>query len=356
MCGIAGFWGAGSRIDIDRMTDALAHRGPDARGVWTSPDASLHLGHRRLAIIDPEGGAQPMGTSDGKLVITYNGEIYNHGELRADLEDHGHRFLTDHSDTEVLLYAYRQWGASMLERLNGMWAFAIFDHDREQLFLSRDRFGKKPLFYTRRDDFFAFASELTSLKQHSALEPAVSPAALQKYFAYGYIPAPHSIYQNVYALPAGHSLTFSLTGQQLVVRKYWEFLLEPFERFPDNFEQAWSEELLHLLERAVKRRLIGDVPLGVFLSGGIDSSTIAALAARHASGPVKTFSIGFEEESFDESREARAVADHIASDHYHETLSLEKSLELLPEIVRRLEEPLGDSSMLPTYLVSGIAR
>ncbi|MBN2125034.1 MAG: asparagine synthase (glutamine-hydrolyzing) [Deltaproteobacteria bacterium] len=352
MCGICGFIGRGDLEDLRRMNESLAHRGPDGEGLWHDGKTGVYLGHKRLSVIDLEGGAQPMWTWDGRLGVVFNGEIYNHGALREELEKEGHRFLTDHSDTEVLLHGYRQWGQDMVGRLNGMWAFALYDREKGVLFLSRDRFGKKPLFYTLQNGTFAFSSELRSLMRHSALSNATSSRALKKYFAYGYIPAPHSLYERVYKLPGGHNLVLDGMALSFTLRKYWDFVLEPFEDVPPHPEEEWGAELRLLLQRAVERRLISDVPLGVFLSGGIDSSAVTALAARGPGGEnLKTFSIGFREASFDESRYARAAADLFRTEHHQKILSMEKARDLLPEIMARLDEPMGDNSLLPTYLL-----
>ena len=357
MCGIAGFVGVGNVDDIQRMNMAQASRGPDADGVWSDPDNGVFLGHRRLSIIDLSGGAQPMWTNDGALGIVFNGEIYNHAELRDELKSLGHVFFSNHSDTEVLLLGYRAWGESLTERLNGMWAFALYDRKNKLLFCSRDRFGKKPFYYTCQSGLFAFASELSSLTAHSAIKPTVSRLALKKYFAYGYIPAPHSIYENIHKLPAGHSLRFDLNDGKASLKQYWEFVIDPFETIPADPVGTWGEELRDLLGRAVKRRLISDVPIGTFLSGGIDSSAVSAFAARElGEGKLNSFSIGFDEASFDESEFANAVASHLKTNHRLEWLSLEKAKDLLPAIARRLDEPMGDSSLLPTYLLCEFAR
>ncbi len=213
MCGICGFVGAGNRADIERMNNLLSHRGPDGQGYWSDPASGVFLGHKRLAVIDPAGGAQPMAASEGGLVVVCNGEIYNHPELRTELEARGHVFVSNHSDAEVLLHGYRQWGEDLPLRLNGMWAFAVYDVRKRELFLSRDRFGQKPLFYTTSNGLFAFASELTSLLGHKALAPGVSRLALKKYFAYGYIPAPHSLCEGVHKLPGGCNLVVGPDGE-----------------------------------------------------------------------------------------------------------------------------------------------
>ena len=357
MCGIAGFVGQGSVVDLKRMTDALIHRGPDEEGLWVDESSGAYLGHRRLSILDVAGGHQPMWTRDGSLGIVFNGEIYNFAELRKELEDIGHQFETDHSDTEVLLHGYRQWGRNLTMRLNGMWAFALYDRKSGILFCSRDRVGKKPFYYTMQNGTFAFASELTALIKHPAIRAKVSSRSLKKYFAYGYIPSPLSLYDGISKLPAGCSLEYSLAEGTLKVHRYWLFVLEPVEERPAGIEQRWADELLHLLEGAVDRRLVSDVPLGVFLSGGVDSSAVAAIAARQlGAGQVETFSIGFEETDFDESRYARMAATHVGSRHHLEMLSLDKARELLPEIFNRVDEPMGDSSLLPTFLLCRHAR
>ena len=355
MCGIAGFVGAGDRETLARMTGALVHRGPDDSGLWDN--GTVFLGHRRLSIVDLAGGHQPMSTPDGDLTVTFNGEIYNHGELRAELKSHGHVFQTDHSDTEVLLHGYRQWGATLPKRLNGMWAFALYDRKNGKLFCSRDRFGKKPFFYALGSKNFVFGSELTALIQHPDVSRSVSRRAMQKYFAYGYIPAPLSIYEAAKKLPGGCSLTIDTSTLVCRIERYWELVLEPFEQIPPNPEEEWGAQIRDLLDRAVRRRLMSDVPLGVFLSGGIDSSAVTAFASRHLpAGQLQTFSIGFDEKSFDESDYARQVAICFGTDHHTETLSLDQAHGLLNECLARLDEPLGDSSLLPTYLLNRFTR
>lgn len=361
MCGIAGFVahrGAGDREVLERMTRALAHRGPDAEGYLILPEKGVHLGHRRLSIVDHSGGIQPMSTADEEFSIVFNGEIYNHAALRAELQAKGHLFQTDHSDTEVLLEGYRAWGESMLDRLNGMFAFAIFDYQKDQLFLARDRFGKKPLYWFQQEGVFGFASELTALLHHSSAPRNESSQALKKYFAYGYIPAPYSIIQGISKLPGGWCGTLDLASGEWNTRKWWEFVLEPsLEEVTHSRCDAWAAELLEKLDGAVKRRLMADVPLGVFLSGGIDSSAVAALAARHLpKGRLRTFSIGFTDPSFDESAYAREAAAFIGCDHQLEILDLEKARDLLPGLLARLDEPMGDASVLPTWLLSGFTR
>jgi asparagine synthase (glutamine-hydrolysing) len=355
MCGIAGFIGEGESPVLHRMIDVLAHRGPDGEGTWIDQSSRVFLGHRRLSIVDLAAGSQPMTTLDEQLVITFNGEIYNHGELRRKLEARGHRFKTDHSDTEVLLYGYREWGSALLEKLNGMWSFAIYDREKREFFLSRDRFGKKPLFYYSDDRSFVFASELTALRLHPGVPENVDPQALQKLFAYGFIPAPWALLARVKKLPAGHWIKVGIQDLRCEIRKYWEFELDPFETIPPNPERTWGEELVQKLDEAVRCRLEADVPVGVFLSGGIDSTTIATLAARHHPS-IETFSIGFEEKSFDEREFARLGAATAKTCHHEDILSAERSLQWALTTAEKLDEVMGDSSILPTALVSKLAR
>ncbi len=354
MCGIAGFVGAGDGAVLRRMTDRLVSRGPDAEGFWSG--GGVFLGHRRLSILDLAGGAQPMESADGRLVIVFNGEIYNFAELRKELEEAGRVFRTDHSDTEVLLAGYAVWGEDMAHRLNGMWSFVICDRDKKRLFASRDRFGKKPFYYHHAPSrgLFVFASELTALLEHPDVPRSLSTAAVRKYFAYGYVPAPLAMTEGAHKLPGGHSLSVDLASGELRVWRYWDYQPEPAH---DGSPEQWCEELRELLGSAVRRRMVADVPLGVFLSGGIDSSLIAALAAKNLpAGELRTFSIGFDEPTYDELPFADRVARQIGSRHRTETLSLSGARDLLPEIFSRLDEPNGDSSLLPTYLLSKFTR
>jgi asparagine synthase (glutamine-hydrolysing) len=353
MCGIAGFCGKGDRSHLEAMTQSLAHRGPDASGYSEDTSEGVYLGHRRLAIVDIGGGIQPMWTADGSAAVIFNGEIYNHRELRQELEQVGRRFLTDHSDTEVLLQAYLEWGDDFTSRLNGMWAFVIYDRMRHRLLGSRDRFGKKPFYYFENSAAFAWASELTALLRHPCAPRSVSLLARQKFFAYCCIPAPLTAIEGIKKLQGGHSFSFDLRSRHLKIWQYWDFVLEPHR--PVESEDALAEELRHLLDAAVRRRLVADVPVGVFLSGGIDSSAIAALASRHVSR-LQSFSIGFTEPSFDELPYANKVAALLGTKHDTEILDLTKACELLPDLVRRLDEPQGDSSLLPTWLLARFTR
>lgn len=357
MCGIAGFAGIGDFSDLTRMADALRHRGPDGEGYEVHMPSGLHLAHRRLAILDIAGGQQPMISEDGAFSIVFNGEIYNFRELRKELEALGVRFESNHSDTEVLLHGYRIWGESMCARLNGMWSFAIHDRARNKLFCSRDRFGKKPFFFHARPGLFVFASELNALGMHPEVPTRLDPLSLRKYFAYGYVPAPRTFYSDVRKLPAGCSLVLDLENWRVSEKRYWAYKSEPFQDRPAGAERAWAEELRALVDAAVARRLIADVPVGAFLSGGVDSSFVAALAVRHTGRErLKTFSVGFEEASFDESAHARAVAEHIGTSHNTQILSADSALKILPELRAMMDEPIADFSLLPTYLLCRHAR
>ncbi|MBZ6076256.1 asparagine synthase (glutamine-hydrolyzing) [Microvirga puerhi] len=351
MCGIAGFAGIGEEETLRAMTSALGHRGPDAGNFWCDPSRGVFLGHRRLSIVDLGGGSQPMWTPDGEIGIVFNGEIYNHQELRRDLIDRGHIFASDHSDTEVLLHGYREWGEDLPRRLNGMWALAIYDRKAAVLWISRDRFGEKPLYYAATPSAFIFASELHALVRHPALRPTLSTIAVQKYLAFGFIPAPNSIYREVHKLPAGHNLRFDVTTRSISVQQYWDFVLDPGERVSNNAENEYAEELRLLLSRSVKQRLMADVPVGVLLSGGVDSSAIAVLAAQHSPIPIKTFSIGFAEQTFDESTYAQQVAEMIGSDHHTDQLRVDSAIEVMAEALSRLDEPMADASLLPCFLL-----
>ncbi|HET6395681.1 MAG TPA: asparagine synthase (glutamine-hydrolyzing) [Pseudoxanthomonas sp.] len=357
MCGIAGFVGEGDAAILRGMTDRMVHRGPDASGFACDPGDRVFLGHRRLSILDAGGGTQPMWTGDGAYSIVFNGEIYNFAELRRELEAAGIVFHTDHSDTEVLLLGYRRWGKALLPRLNGMWAFAIHDRERKKLFLARDRFGKKPLYYTATRGAFVFASELGALHQHPATPREVDPLSLRKYYAYGYLPAPRTLFQGVWKLPGGHWLELDLQDARIAQQCWWSWEPEPVPDATPAAVARLTDELLDRLDAAVARRLVADVPVGTFLSGGVDSSLVAALAARRVGAErLKSFAIGFEEATFDESRYSREVAHLIGSEHSEEILSIHRAFDVLPELLARIDDPIADSSLLPTYLLCRHAR
>jgi asparagine synthase (glutamine-hydrolysing) len=357
MCGLTGFAGGGGRAALEAMARAIVHRGPDDAGFHIEPEHALYLGFRRLAIIDITGGRQPMWNEDKSVCVLFNGEIYNQAALRVELLGEGHVFQTDHSDTEVLVHGYEQWGEDLPARLNGMFAFVVWDRPRQRLFAARDRFGEKPFFYVARPGFFAFASELSALIRHPDVDRTIDQRALQKFFAYGYIPAPNALYRGARKLPGGCSLTLDLADFRVRERRYWRFAIDADEDAPDDRIPELAEELRSLLDRAVARRLVSDVPLGVFLSGGIDSSTLLALAARHRSpASLDTFTIGFNEPSFDETAYAREVALAIGTRHHERILDFDAARDLSMKVLGRLDEPTGDASILPTYLLSAFAR
>jgi asparagine synthase (glutamine-hydrolysing) len=357
MCGIAGFvWPNGVALPtaderrswLSAMTGSMSHRGPDGEGLLL--DGPAALGHRRLSIIDLSSGSQPMEDADGRAVITFNGEIYNYRELKARYAARGFRFRTN-SDTEALLAAWLLDGPKGLDALEGMFSFALWDRASRTLFAARDRFGKKPLYYTVQNGTLAFASELTALTKLPFLRLQTPIAALMRFLAYEYVPTPETIYKDVFKLKPGHSLLFR--DGRLTTAPYWDMPLPEPE--PKASEEELCERLRLLLAQAVKRRLVSDVPLGVFLSGGVDSSTVAALMAGMVSR-IKTFSIGFSEASYDESRFARLVASRFATDHHERILSADACGSLLPEIVSRFDEPMADPSIVPTYLLSQVTR
>jgi asparagine synthase (glutamine-hydrolysing) len=357
MCGIAGFVGEGSRSDLESMIASLSHRGPDGRGDYLDEQNRVFLGFRRLAIYDIAGGHQPMLNENGDIIVVFNGEIYNQHELRKELIERGHRFSSSHSDTEVIVHGYEEWGENLPLRLNGMFAFAVYDKVRRSFFLARDRFGEKPLYFTARPGFFAFASELSSLVSHHCVSRTISSRAVAKLFAYGYLPAPTAILEGTEKLQGGCWLRYDLDTATKNIKSYWSFSIEPDESLRDADEPELVEELRCLLITATRRRLMSDVPVGLFLSGGLDSSSIlGALASNLISSKIHTFNIGFNEVSFDESIYANRVAQYFATDHHHTILDLDEAKSLIPKVLYQLDEPLGDASILPTYLLSRFAR
>ena len=357
MCGIAGWANLDPRtpprdggVELLRaMCDRMHHRGPDSEGYLV--DDGVALGMRRLAIIDLLTGDQPTFNSDRSVAVVLNGEIYNYREVRADLEKRGHRFRTE-SDTEVLPHLYDEYGRGMVQHLNGMFAFALWDEKRKRLFIARDRFGEKPLYWGVFDGTLLFASEPKVLLAHPAVKPELNLNALRQYLSFDYVPAPLSIYEGISKLPAAHTLT--LEDGEITVERYWRLSYETKQPVPSVDEAAG--QLRDLLADAVKMRLVSDVPLGILLSGGIDSSVVAALAVRASTETVKTFSIGFAEASFDESQYARAVAKFLGTDHHEERFSATLAANLVGEIGAWMDEPISDPSLVPTYLLSRFTR
>jgi asparagine synthase (glutamine-hydrolysing) len=357
VCGICGVAVAPderpSQQLLERMSDSLTHRGPDDAG--TVVHGRVGLAMRRLSIIDVEGGHQPLANDDTTAWIVFNGEIYNHPELRRQLSDLGYRFRT-RSDTEVLLRAYEHWGDSCVEHLNGMFAFAVLDLSREVVVLARDRVGIKPLYYAAGDQRLAFASELKALLVDPDLRRGVDLHALDDYLALEFVPSPRSIVAGIDKLPPGHTLVWSIATGTSTLSRYWDVDLARSEANGSERRTVdLVDELRHVLRESVRKELVSDVPLGVFLSGGLDSSAVASAMAE-ANGKVKSFSIGFTDQSFDESRHARLVARHLGTDHHELILEPSMLSDLVPTITAMLDEPLGDASIIPTYLLSRFTR
>lgn len=353
MCGIAGIirW-QGEPIrpgEIERMTEAIDHRGPD--GVGFLRRDTVAIGHRRLAIIDPELGQQPMSNEDETVWLTYNGEMYNFQELRAELEAKGHRFET-HSDTEVAIRAYEEWGPECVKRFRGMFAFAMADFRHRRLFLARDHFGIKPLYYRLGDGYFAFASELPALRKVHDQGPAGNLDAVELFLRYQYVPTPHTIYKDVHKLPPANYLVVDFDGKVTGPVRYWDFSFHPQNGVSD---EEWVERAEAVIHESVKAHLVSDVPFGVFLSGGVDSSLVAADMSRILKQPVQAFSIGFNEKQYSELPYAEQVAERCGI-QLHSEIVREDTLKILPDLISHYGEPFGDSSAIPTWYVSRLAR
>ena len=355
MCGIAGIFHLETAKPVDpervrRMTDAIAHRGPDGSGVWTAP--GVGLGHRRLSIIDLEGGAQPMRSDDEALTLSFNGEIYNFRELRKELEAAGLAFRT-HSDSEVILQGWRHWGPDCVSHFHGMFAFAIYDARTRQLFLARDRLGVKPLFYAAiADGSVIFGSELKALTAHPALRREADLSAVDDYLAFGYVPDHSCIIRGVKKLPAGHSLLLQQGRPLPQPAEYWDI---DFSKRTKGSQPELEEELLRLMRQGVTSRMVADVPLGAFLSGGVDSSSVVALMAEASRQPVKTCSIGFEVGELDETAYAELIAKRFATDHRSRKVASD-DYAFMDTLAFHFDEPFADASALPTYRVCEMAR
>jgi asparagine synthase (glutamine-hydrolysing) len=351
MCGICGVFEPGRESVLEsalvkRMADSLRHRGPDDEGVYTS--TGIGLGHRRLSIIDVEGGHQPLSNEDGTVWVAFNGEIYNFEELNRRYLSNGHAFKT-RSDTETIVHLYEELGESCFAELRGMFAIALWDARRKKLLLARDRIGKKPLFYSWDGRRLLFASEIKALWTIGGLSKEIDPEALADYFSFQYIPAPKTIYRHVRKLRPAHYLV--VEGSNIREVPYWDIQFDQTRQLSEN---EWSECFLEEYRNAVKSRLVSDVPLGAFLSGGIDSSSVVALM-NECQGPVTTCSIGFHEERYDESGDARQFAASLGANHYEHTVQ-PNAVDLLPTLAWHYDEPFADSSAIPTYYVSQIAR
>jgi asparagine synthase (glutamine-hydrolysing) len=361
MCGIVGFLTT-KAADIPeseilrKMRDVLIHRGPDDAGEYIRPmdekGPFVFFGHRRLSIIDLSGGHQPLSNEDGTVCVVFNGEIYNFRELRQELKGRGHQFRTC-SDTEVIAHAYEEYKENCFKYFNGMFAIGIWDERQNRLVLARDRLGKKPLYYSLINGTFLFASELKAIMLYPAFPRRVDPVSLTKYLFFEFIPCPHTIFENAKKIPAASYLIWR--NKEVDVRQYWS----PFDPQKGELNLSESEaenRIMELLQESVRRRLISDVPLGVFLSGGIDSSTITALAQKEVPGKIKTFSIRFEDPSFDESKYATLASKYIGTEHHEQMMTPQDLLRLVPDLPDILDEPMADASVLPTFLLSKFTR
>lgn len=356
MCGIAGFISKEKNLPtaervslLDKMCKVITHRGPDEQGTIVKDRAAL--GMRRLSIIDLKSGQQPIFDCSGNLAIVFNGEIYNYQSLKKDLESRGHKFKTN-SDTETIVHAYEEFGADCVQHLRGMFAFAIYDFANESLFIARDRVGKKPLFYSLTEQGnFVFGSELKVLIEHGEISKAIDLSALDSYLTFGYIPEEFCIFKGVQKLAPGHFLFFK--RGELATKKYWDF--DYSENYKVKTEAEYIEVLREKIKEAVKIRLISEVPLGAFLSGGVDSSSIVGMMSQISDAPVKTFSIGFNEDTFNELKFARVAAKHFKTEH-HEFIVTPDLVEIADDLVWHFDEPFADSSALPTFMVSKMAR
>jgi asparagine synthase (glutamine-hydrolysing) len=368
VCGITGFLTCSSetelemRVSVSHMTDQLAHRGPDDSGIWVDREAGVALGQRRLSILDlSQDGHQPMHSESGRFVIVFNGEVYNFGALRTELEAKGHTFR-GRSDTEVMLAAMEQWGVeAAVPRFNGMFAFAVWDRKTRQLHLVRDRTGEKPLYYGWMGKSLLFGSELKAVVAHPDFRGEVDPNSLAMYLKYSCVPTPHSVYRGIHKLPAGTRLALkdSDASDSLVPIPYWSANEVARRGMNDPYSGSAKEAVAHLdelLRDAIKMRMVADVPLGAFLSGGVDSSTVVALMQAQSTRPVKTFSIGFYESGYNEAIHAAAVARHLGTDHTELYVSSEEARRTIPLLPALYDEPFSDSSQIPTYLVSRLAR
>jgi asparagine synthase (glutamine-hydrolysing) len=363
MCGIAGLLSFSTPcVDkgaVVRMTDAMAHRGPDGDGVWVGDDSRIGLGHRRLAIVDlTPDAAQPMTDAEGDIHLTFNGEIYNHLALRAELVEKGYRFRTDHSDTEVILHGFKEWGLDgLVERLLGMFAFAVWDRRSGILSLARDRVGIKPIYFCHTGGMFRFASEIKALLTDPAVPRAMNPTALRHYLSFMVTPAPLTLFRNIWKLPAGHVMEVARDGR-MTARRTWDAVagksgLDPARQTAED----WSREIRTRFERAVERRMMADVPYGVFLSGGIDSTANVAAMSRLSPHPVKTFTVGFTDHTrLNETGHARDVADEFKTDHHEVLIDGDDMQGYLADLVHQQDEPIADWVCVPLYFVSKLAR
>ncbi len=347
MCGICGFAGFNDRRLIRKMCDIIRHRGPDDEGFYS--DKNVELGMRRLSIIDLEGGHQPMHNEDESIWIIFNGEIYNFQQLKSDLEKRGHKFYTN-SDTEAIVHCYEEYEENFANKLDGMFAFAIWDSKEKKLILARDRFGKKPLYYTTAGGSLIFGSEIKSLLLHESVKREVDRESLSYFLRFGYVPTEKTMFKNIFKLMGGHMIVYK--NKEVKTKEYWS--LKANEKQHRISERFYIQQFSKLFEDSVKKRLISDVPLGVFLSGGLDSSSITAIMGKYMNEPVKTFSIGFEGDKWDESRYSNIVSDYLGTDHKKIMLG-SGAIKSLPEIIWHMDEPIADPASIPTFHLSEFA-
>jgi len=351
MCGITGYFGKGDRDILEKMTNSIRYRGPDDEGFFI--DGDVGLGHRRLSIIDlSPAGHQPMFNEDKSIAIVFNGEIYNFKEYQKELERKGHKFAGV-SDTEVIIHLYEEYGENVFSKLNGMFAIAIYDGNKNKLLLARDRFGQKSLYYSLKNSTLVFGSEIKSLLQHPDIDKILDERSLFQFFSFDYVPQPKTVFKGIKKLENGQLLVFN--GGKINLSNYYKIEITPNFFGNKVNEKEAIEKFENLFEDSVKLRLVSDVPLGVFLSGGIDSSSIAYWAAKNKND-LKTFSIGFKEKSFDEGKYAEKVARILGSNHRHQEFTSENLIQCIPEVFSKLDEPFGDPSILPTFLLSKFTR
>ena len=364
MCGIVGIWDYKNKISgevLEKMRNKLAHRGPDDAGIFIDEKHNIGLGHQRLSIIDlSKFGHQPMANDDKTLWIVLNGEIYNFKEIRKNLEKKGYKFKSN-SDTEVVLKSYQEWGKESVNKFRGMFSFAILDKKKEKLILGRDRAGVKPLYYYFDGNLFIFASEIKAIIFHPKVKKEINFDALALFLEFGYIPEPYSIFKNIYKLEPGHFLEID-KNRKIKKEKYWDaidFYLKGFEERKsgrDFNEVEVEQELERILIDSFKLRLVSDVPVGIFLSGGIDSTLVTALLAKNTNYPLKTFTIGFQEKEYNEAIYAKKIARYLGTEHYEMFCTQKEALDIIPKLSEIYDEPFGDSSAIPTYLLSKFVR
>jgi len=354
MCGITGFLGEGNEKNLENMTKTLVHRGPDDFGIYFDPQSRIGLGNQRLSVIDiSPKGHMPMWDSKKEVCITFNGEIYNFQRLRKGLQKKGYKFRSN-SDTETILYLYKEYDTKAFSKLNGMFAIALFDKRTRKLILVRDRLGQKPLYYATFGNTLIFGSEIKAILTHPLAKRKIDPHSFRKYLTYDYIPTPSTIFENIYKLEPGTFL--ECHKSQVTSQRFWNV---GFDKHPEMSEYEYLEELDKKIGKSVSQRLVSDVPLGMYLSGGIDSATIAYYAQKSPqfkNKKLKTFSIGFEDKSFDESNYSNVSAKALGTDHYLDTLSPSKALDLIPKVIGNLDEPMADASIIPTYFLSELTR